>query len=236
MTRPQFMEVDHPAPTTAQLVAYLRDSRAGGMGLLDRLKISYRPYICPFGELLSLVRPQDRVFDIGCGSGQFCLLAARFRQPASIVGVEISERLVENANTLFARASIAVPHLFTTYDGKVFPESLSEADTVFLIDVLHHVPPHAQTAFLHAVHDSMKPGARLVVKDIDAASRLVTFNRLHDRVFSGEVGHELRAVDLLDIARGAGFDVQRISHQTLWVYPHYLCVLEKRSPISPAHP
>lgn len=228
--------VDRAPPGPSQLAAFLRSTHVGGLGLADRLKISYRPYICPFGALLALIRPQDHVFDVGCGSGQFCLLAARFRRPARVSGIEISPRLIGNADALFTHAGVTTPHAFSVYDGTAFPASLGEADTVFLIDVLHHVPPSAQTVFIRTLYEAMRPGARLIVKDIDAASRLVVFNRLHDLVFSGETGRELSAGAFALIARDAGFDVQTMHHQTMWLYPHYLCVLTKPSATPSAHP
>ena len=72
------------------------------------------------------------------------------------------------------------------YDGVSFPDAISEFDTVLLVDVLHHVPPDGQDRFLTALAEAMRPGARLVFKDIAADSPLVVFNKLHDRVFAGE--------------------------------------------------
>jgi hypothetical protein len=40
-------------------------------GFLDRLKLHYRPLICPYISLINMVKPGFKVGDIGCGSGQF---------------------------------------------------------------------------------------------------------------------------------------------------------------------
>lgn len=217
-----------------QLASTLRRTQVDGLGFVDRLKTHYRPYLCPFGELLDLIHDGEHVFDIGCGSGQFALLAASFARPGRISGIEISPRLVANADALFARAAIKIPHAFSVYDGIAFPPALAAADVVFLIDVLHHVPPARQHEFLKDLHRTMRPGARLIVKDIDAASPLVVFNRLHDRVFSGARGHEWPAGKLAGTLHDTGFDVNALHRQTTWVYPHYLCVATKLSAISPS--
>ncbi len=67
-------------------------------GFVDRLKIKYRPIICPFIDLIDFAKDKKSVFDIGCGSGQFCALIAKYTGVEKIMGIEINERLVKNAN------------------------------------------------------------------------------------------------------------------------------------------
>ena len=196
-------------------------------GFIGRAKITYRPYICPFGDLLGLVKPGERVFDVGSGSGQFCLLLARYTHPSWVGGIEISEQLVKNAHQLFAHADLKVPHEFATYDGSTLPDSIQTADKVFLVDVLHHIPPLAQVPFLSALHASMKVGAQLIVKDIDGASPLVLCNKLHDLLLAGEIGCELPAPRLREMAHATGFRVVSESHRRMWWYPHFTLVLKK---------
>jgi 2-polyprenyl-3-methyl-5-hydroxy-6-metoxy-1,4-benzoquinol methylase len=218
--------------TPAILTSFLRRTHADNAGPVDRLKISYRPHICPFGDLLDHIQPGAHVFDIGCGSGQFCLLASHFRQPGRLTGIEIGSELIANAMALFAHAAVTTPYEFHVFDGAALPRSLGQADIVFLIDVLHHVPPAKQHSFLQAIYSGMKPGAILILKDIEAASPLVVFNRLHDLLLSHEIGHELSSRNLSALVTRIGFQVRTLTHMTLWVYPHYTAVLVK--PTQPA--
>lgn len=187
----------------------------------------YRPLICPFGDLLALVAPDSRIFDIGCGQGQFALLLAEFRQPKALGGVEISPALVLSCSQLLDEYASKIPLDFRVYDGRHLPADIADYDTVFMVDVLHHVPRDAQAAFLAALHRVMSPGSRLIIKDIDGASPLVFANKLHDLVIAGEIGHELSLRKALQYASDAGFSVaQTIRRRMLW-YPHYTMVLTR---------
>jgi 2-polyprenyl-3-methyl-5-hydroxy-6-metoxy-1,4-benzoquinol methylase len=212
--------------TASELSHYLKGIHHDAKGV-DKLKIAYRPFICPFDDLLELVRPNEKVFDIGCGSGQFALLLARFVKPAWIGGVDISENLIRNARDLMANSNTGVAHEFQVFDGKWFPPALQEADRVFLIDVLHHVPPQEQESFLTNLNAGMRPGSVLVLKDIDAASILVYFNKFHDMVVSKEIGHEISAKYLLAIAQRAGFRLLSETHRRMLWYPHFTMVLQR---------
>jgi len=212
------------AITATDLSRYLKSIHNEARGV-DRLKIAYRPYICPFKDLLMMVQPGERVFDIGCGSGQFALLLARFAKTGWIGGADISEKLIRNARELFANSKIGIEHDFCVFDGKKFPESVGRSDRVFLIDVFHHVPPALQEGFLRALWNAMRPGAVLVLKDIDAASILVYFNKLHDRVVSQEVGHEISARQLVCLAQKAGFRLISESKRRMLWYPHFTLLL-----------
>jgi 2-polyprenyl-3-methyl-5-hydroxy-6-metoxy-1,4-benzoquinol methylase len=193
---------------------------------MNRLKVAYRPYICPFDELLRLIDDSDTVFDIGCGSGQFATLLAEFTNVKKIGGVEISPELIKNARKLLEPYANKVDCNFYVYDGSDIP-NLSGYSVAVLIDVLHHVPPANQVSFLKAIYDQMRPGARLIIKDIEAASPLVAFNKLHDRIFAGEVGNEMRSGDLRTTLTKIGFSISSISRKNMYVYPHYTLLATK---------
>ena len=208
------------------LVSFLKQVHSGA-GLIARAKIAYRPYICPFSELLAFVNAGERVFDVGSGSGQFCLLLAQFAQAGWVAGIEVNESLVKNALELFANSQVKVPHRFETYDGMTFPTHIRDADKIFVVDVFHHVPSRKQAQFLSALHEAMADGALLILKDIDGASPFTFFNKVHDLLLAGEIGSEVPARRLREMACEAGFKVRSHSHQRMWWYPHYTLVLEK---------
>lgn len=197
-------------------------------GFVDKLKIKYRPVICGFGDLLKYADGKRKLFDIGCGSGQFSLVAANFTGVEQIMGIEISETLVSSANALADKYGNGRKFIFQTFNGQEFPEELSEYEVVFLIDVLHHVPKANQYGFLQSIYAKMSPGARLVFKDINAASPLVYFNKLHVTVFSGEIGNEISLATAKEWLAKIGFQIVEESSKTVFVYPHYFLIADKR--------
>jgi SAM-dependent methyltransferase len=195
-------------------------------GFIDSLKIKYRSLICPFISLIKKVEPGERVGDVGCGSGQFLLLLSEFSKPSYLYGIEISKKLISNAQSLFGNLP-GNNYSFSEYDGKNFPAELAEMDTIFLIDVLHHVPKKSQEDFIKALAFIMKPGARLILKDINARSPLVYFNKLHDLIFAREIGNEMSMGNAIQLLKANGLTIIEQEKRVMYVYPHYTIVAKK---------
>ncbi len=214
------------AVSTKSLLNYLKTLDFES-GFFDRLKVYYRPLVCPFAELITLAGSGARIGDVGCGSGQFCLLLSAFANPASVYGIEINDHLVNNAYQLFRKHS-TTPHSFEPFDGITFPEKLREMDIVFLNDVLHHVPAANQELFLKNLSQTLKPGARLIVKDINASSIFVYFNKLHDLIFAGEIGNELPLEKTKSLLEQNNMQINSVEKKRMYVYPHYTIVAQKK--------
>ena len=207
--------------TPSSLAALLKRSKGEHLKGLTRLKVVYRPHICPFHELLELIPEESRVFDLGCGAGTFLHLVAELRNPAARGGIEISEELVQSTEGMLSDCHCDLRT--SVYDGQNIPDWIADYDIVTLIDVLHHVPPDQQMEFIRRIGEKMKKGAQLILKDINAESRvLVLFNKLHDFVVSREIGHELTAAAIGSQLEAAGFDVIKKSRCRMLVYPHVL--------------
>jgi SAM-dependent methyltransferase len=190
------------------------------------LKIKYRSLICPFITLIKMVRPGEKVGDVGCGSGQFLLLLLEFSKPSYVYGIEISKRLIDNAHNLFGTLNPET-YDFKEYNGIDFPNELGKLDIIFLIDVLHHIPTNKQEDFIKELANTMKHGARLVLKDIDGGNPLVYFNKMHDLIFAGETGNEISIEKAKALLTNSGLILSKQTKQTMYVYPHYTIVAKK---------
>lgn len=211
---------------TKTLVNFLKIQNVTA-SFVDKLKIVYRPYICPFDALLGYIRDGEKIMDIGCGSGQFALLAAEFTKPKAISGIEIDPRLVRNANQLLQKYTAETEINFQVYDGMSLPDNLNEFDTVFMIDILHHIPVAQQNDFLMQVFEKMRKGSRLILKDIDADNLLFLANKLHDLILSGNTGHELKGLVIEAILKRIGFDITHKSNRLMFWYPHITFIATK---------
>ena len=215
-------------PNTRTLVHFLK-SIATDARRLHWAKLVYRPVICPFDELLQWA-DRDNLFDIGCGSGAFCLLAARFRGVKRIGGLDSSAASVDAARRLLAEYQRSAPDVdidIRHCNDDQLPDDLSTYDRFFLVDVLHHTPQSRQLAFLKRIHDLMPRGGRLVLKDMEADSAFVVFNKLHDFALNGAAGHELSGAFVEETLRDIGFSVQKTTHRRMWLYLHYTIVATK---------
>jgi 2-polyprenyl-3-methyl-5-hydroxy-6-metoxy-1,4-benzoquinol methylase len=195
-------------------------------GFIDRLKVYYRPIVCPFVDLIDLVKEGEKVGDIGCGSGQFGLLLAEFSKPSFVFGIEISDKLVNNARQLFEKYA-KTEYAFEVFDGVHFPDRITELDVIFLNDVIHHVPVLSQEKFIADLIKKMKQNARLILKDINASSGWVICNKVHDLLFAGEIGHELPFEKAKHLLEQNKLDISQFSKKRMYVYPHYTIVAKK---------
>jgi SAM-dependent methyltransferase len=106
------------------------------------------------------ISPGDEVVDIGCGTGLTTREAARVAAPGRVVGVDVSERMLERARQLTAAERLdnvryelgdAQLHRF---DPVGFDVAISRFGTMFFSD------PAA--AFAN-IADALRPGGRLVL-------------------------------------------------------------------------
>lgn len=211
--------------TTSELVRFLK-SKNVSTGFIDQLKVNFRPLISPFDDLINKLQNTTSVFDIGCGSGQFALLLAEFTRIQKIGGVEIDNKLVNNATTLLNPYKKDININFQVYNGEQIPD-LSKYEVILLIDVLHHVPKLKQNDFIQNIYNAMSHGSKLIVKDIDADSWYVYFNKFHDLIFAQEIGNEWRLENLKSFVNRIGFRVLEVQKKQIYVYPHFTLTLEK---------
>lgn len=213
--------------TTKNLVLHLKSKQPKDAGFLDKLKIVYRPYICPFDELLEQIPSQSSVFDIGCGSGMFLSLVKEFRNPKKLGGCEIAPHLVKNTKALLQGFSGV--EIFE-FNGTVIPKQISSYDFVSMIDVFHHIPKEHQLAFMRNLIDLMKPGATLIFKDIKNESPLVLWNKVHDLLLAGEIGNEINSSEIEQhLTEKLGLTLISKSSKRMLLYPHFTLILKKKS-------
>ncbi len=215
-----------PGISNTEIVDFLSTTTANAT-FLQKLKILYRPYVCPFDELLDYSKDVASVYDVGCGSGQFCALVAKFSNVTDIHGIEIDDHLVKNAAEINSMFSPEKSVTFSVFDGSDIPENIGNYDLVYMIDVYHHIPKKVREAFMVQLYEKMKPGARLMFKDINGASPFVVLNKVHDLIFAQELSHEIGFNKAQNFLKSIGFKVVEARKKRVFIYPHYFILAEK---------
>jgi ubiquinone/menaquinone biosynthesis C-methylase UbiE len=120
------------------------------------------------GQILDLARvaPDDRVLDVGCGTGTLAIAAKRRVGPAGRVNaVDPSPEMVARARAKARRANVDVA--FQEATAQALPFAEATFDAVLSTLVLHQLPHEV----IHAAAAEMKrvlaPRGRLLVADID---------------------------------------------------------------------
>jgi 2-polyprenyl-3-methyl-5-hydroxy-6-metoxy-1,4-benzoquinol methylase len=179
------------ALTAAELAKISREIYREGPLLLRTLQ-HWRPYICPFENLLGYVPDGSRVLDIGCGSGLLLGLTAGVGIKFDGVGFDTSRQAIDLANRMTARSAAMAPSAKLSFQrldiGDAWPAGTF--DVVFLVDVLHHVESKSQEQFFRQVLSKVAPEGTLVYKDMCRAPWWrAQANRLQDLVIAREWIH-----------------------------------------------
>ena len=192
--------------------------------LLTRTLQHWRPYICPFDLVIEEIPPGSFVLDIGCGGGLLLGSLASigrirggvgfdFSGDAIRVAVAMSELLQRDHNLKFLHLSALDP----------WPEC--PHTLVTMIDVMHHVPVPAQREVFRKAAQTLKPGARLVYKDIAPRPRWRALaNTVHDLIMARQWVRYLPLSTLHAWAEAEGLVMERSYLKNRLWYGHQFAV------------
>lgn len=198
--------------------------RYRGLPLSVRLLMRFRPRICPLDVVADAVPRGSRVLDIGCGAGLLLGWLAEAYGTGG-VGVDTSARAVEMARTS-VRAGEDLRFECHSPDA---PWPSGPFDVITVVDVLHHVPPADQRAFVGRLAASGVP--RVLLKDLDPRPRWKAWmNALHDFLMTGKRVYPRAMRDVVAWLEADGFRVTRAERvDRLW-YSHYLVEAARAAP------
>jgi SAM-dependent methyltransferase len=165
------------------------------------------------------------VLDIGCGFGLFSLYYAQLLPAASFRGLDLSARRVGLAREAAQRLGLTNA-AYAVGDARDFRAD-GECAAAYMLDIVHHIPPQTVEPLLRELYTAIRPGGRLIVKDVDtqpAYKRWFTY--VLDRVISPRgVIHYWPAGELHALLQRIGFRVYRHLMVDILPYPHvlYIC-------------
>jgi 2-polyprenyl-3-methyl-5-hydroxy-6-metoxy-1,4-benzoquinol methylase len=201
-----------------------------GLPPFQRLLAHARPLICPVPPLVEAVGQPQSLLDIGCGGGAILgHLLARL-SPGRALGCDINAPYVAAAARVAAAAASARPG--ARYEARLLPTPAvwpeESFECVILIDVLHHVPLEERRALVAGAAARVRPGGRLVIKEMDRRPWLCAMgNRLHDLVLTAEW---VRYVDFPEVAAwvaAAGLRPGAFRRYRRYWYQHLLQVFHR---------
>jgi ubiquinone/menaquinone biosynthesis C-methylase UbiE len=154
------------------------------------------PHFIEFAGLAA----QQRVLDLGCGTGGFARAMAQ-RLQAEVIGVDVAAHLLRYA----AAQSHALPLRWVLGQAEALPLADQTVDRVLMSLVLHQIA-HRQQA-LQEVYRVLRPGGRVLVRTVDPE---VTLRAWVPFRFFPKVAHveaaRLPTIDvILTLCRQAGF-------------------------------
>jgi len=127
----------------------------------DRLRPLIRYLLCPFEFLIEAVPKHGTVLDVGCGDGLFLSLlhGDGHVEERLLVGIDPAENKIANAKQVNGKAIEFV----CAEIGSMRSESV---DCISVVDVLYLLPLDRWDGFLQHCVRCLKPGGRLVIKEV----------------------------------------------------------------------
>jgi cyclopropane fatty-acyl-phospholipid synthase-like methyltransferase len=164
------------------------------------------------------------VLDIGCGFGLFSLYYAQVYPRARFHGIDLDARRIARASRAAARLGLENV-AYAVGDARGY-RAARELRAAYMLDIIHHIPPETVEPLLRELWQSLMPGGRLVVKDVDTRPIYKRwFTHALDRLVSpGGVIHYWPADRLQGLLERVGFRVYRHLMVDVLPYPHVLYV------------
>lgn len=195
-----------------------------------RLMQKYRPYICPYDELIELVPNRSTILDIGCGGGLFLGLLSATNRITLGHGFDSSEPAIDTAKKMANQVSSSNKGIKLKFEARSAKSSWPEGeyDVVSLIDVVHHIPPSAQEGVIFNAIQRMKPGGIFIYKDMCKKPLWrANANRMHDLILAKEWIHYLEISKVIELGKSHNLEVKKTSTiNQLW-YGHELVVFKQ---------
>jgi SAM-dependent methyltransferase len=163
-------------------------------------------------EVSAIIRPGDRVLDLGCGAGMFLPVLSPLC--ARLTGLDVAPVFVEKSREVVRRLGLENTTIEEApSESMPFPDE--SFDAAVLVDVLHHVSRLEETLF--ELRRVLKRGGRLIVYEPNKLNPVLWALCLLDR---NEWG--LLALGRKGIYRrllGRHFSIERLEHNGLLIGP-----------------
>jgi ubiquinone/menaquinone biosynthesis C-methylase UbiE len=115
--------------------------------------------------------PDQRVLDLGCGTGGLALLIKRLHPHVDVVGLDPDPQALARARRKAARAGVVLQ--LEQGFGDALPYDDASFDRVLSAFVLHHVPPEEKEPTMREVRRVLAPGGALHLVDFGGPDQKV---------------------------------------------------------------
>jgi 2-polyprenyl-3-methyl-5-hydroxy-6-metoxy-1,4-benzoquinol methylase len=212
--------------TPSSIAGIARELYVSGPALTRSMQ-GWRPYICPFHKIVDEVPPGSFILDIGCGGGLLMGVLSRLGRITGGVGFDFSKLAIDVA-TAMSRSLGRNCGLSFELLSAVDPWPVGPFTLVTMIDVLHHIPVRLQHDIFCRAARAVKPGARLIVKDMAPRPRWrASANTLHDLLMARQWVHYVHMTTMVEWARAEDLTVTKtFQYNQLW-YGHQFAVFDR---------
>jgi len=141
---------------------------AAPLGFFWRLHQLVRSILIPYHKLLYYLPSGGTLLDLGCGHGIFLALAKLSNPHLRVSGIDLSPDKINGARLIFNAAKIKAANIDVL---DVINFTQQSVDAISAIDVFYLVPKEKWNSTLNQCYNSLKPGGRILLKEMDKTMR-----------------------------------------------------------------
>lgn len=200
-------------------------------GWLNRVYCRIRAHILReriLREIGQYVPDTGNIAELGCGFGLFSICMAMTRPEAQFQSCDLSAGRIAEAKAVADKLQVTNVR-FHAADATTFVHTLAECDAIYMFDLIHHLPPEQVEAFVADIWRKIKPGGRLIIKDVNNHPwHKMAFTWILDVLMTrGELPHYLSEAAFLELLLPHSSEVTIHVLDDYLPYPHVLYVLHK---------
>ena len=193
--------------------------------LFPRMYAWARTKILPLDLIDRLIPPEGKILDVGSGCGILTLYLALCSPRRQLVGLELDPKWVAIAQRV-ARGLSQVS--FERHNVSIDASLPRNANTVLMIDLLHHIPFQTQEKLLDQSALCLLKGGSLCIREVDIRPKIKFYwNLLHDKIMTFNQPLYFRPSEEFQQAlERRGFTVRRWRHD-IGPYPYAFLLCSK---------
>jgi ubiquinone/menaquinone biosynthesis C-methylase UbiE len=158
------------------------------------------------------LRPEQRVLEIGCGTGNLTILIKRLHPQVDVVALDPDPKALDRARRKAEREGLTIQFDRGFADAPAYPDR--SFDRVFSSLMFHHLSGDEKTKTLREIRRVLKPGGSLHLFDF-GGSRAGSGGFLAHLLLHGEHVRENAGDRIPTLMRETGFgDAAEVAHGT----------------------
>jgi len=178
-------------------------------------------------KLCEYLPQEGLVTDVGCGFGLFLLYYCAQRPELNYAGYDLNRQRIEEARRAAERLGMKQV-VFHERDVRK-DTSLSSCGTVFMLDLMHHLPPPVREELVREAHKQLQPGGLLIIKDILTRPYWkMLFTYLLDKVMMNGFTQYLAQEEMRGLLERHDFSVRQETLRDPLPYPHVIYIARKK--------
>lgn len=147
--------------------------------LTKGLAFLYDPFVTAFGVGVSLhkktltashITRDERILDIGCGTGTFVLLVKKTYPDSNVVGLDPDEEVLQIAKSKAQKSNSDITFVQASAENLPFQDS--SFDIIVSSLAFHHLPTAIKKQALQEICRVLKPRGRFLLVDIGKPKNL----------------------------------------------------------------